>query len=226
MHARRLAGLTVGLLLLLLAPALAGCGGDKEVVTADEGDCIEDVSFSGGIDELPTTDCDQDHVAEVVGTFDHRGGDDFPGEDDISEAANERCGELFEDYVGAPVEETSLAINSINPTEESWEEADDRETICLAVSGDGDDLDQSVEDAAEDFEAEASGGGGGSGGDGEDTSLEDFADLVESCEDGDLADCDQLYLETPVGSEAETVGATCGGQSDDRLNGRCEDELG
>ena len=61
---------------------------------------------------------------------------------------------------------------------------------------------------------------------GEDTSLEDFADLVESCEDGNMADCDQLFFETPVGSEAEDVGRTCGGLGDQTTSGQCEELFG
>ena len=65
-----------------------------------------------------------------------------------------------------------------------------------------------------------------SGDDGEDTSLEDFADDVEACEDGDMAVCDQLFLETPVGSEAEEVGRTCGGEGDETTAGQCEELFG
>ena len=76
-------------------------------------------------------------------------------------------------------------------------------------------------------ETESSGSGSGSGSSsGEDTSLEDFADDVEACEDGDMAVCDQLFLETPIDSEAETVGATCGGRSEERVSGQCETLFG
>ena len=214
MNLRRLSGPVAGL--LLLAFAGVACS-DPEVATAEVGECIESVSFN--VEELPTVDCDDDHEAQVVGTFDHEG-DDFPGEGAIIEEAEEKCQDLFDDFVGAPVEETSLNLNTINPTEETWNEADDRETLCMAVSADGTSLDQSVEDAADDFPFE------GVTDTGEDTSLQDFADLVGQCEGGDLAACDELYFATPVGSEAEIVGATCGGQSDEPLNGSCEAELG
>lgn len=59
-----------------------------------------------------------------------------------------------------------------------------------------------------------------------DASLEDFADLVESCEDGDMADCDELFFVTPVGSAAEDVGRTCGGVGDETTAGRCEELFG
>ena len=62
MTTRRRVGLCAAL--LLLATAGAACG--KEVASAEEGDCIEEVDFVGGVDELPTTDCDEDHVAQVA----------------------------------------------------------------------------------------------------------------------------------------------------------------
>lgn len=226
MNLRRFAGTAAGLTFL----AAAGVACSDSVPTAEEGACIEELSLIGDISELPTVDCDEDHAAQVVGLFDHEGGDDFPGDDEIEEEANERCQELFEDFVGAPVQETSLSFGAINPTEDTWEQADDRETICVATALDGSDLDQSVEDAADDFEAEedAGGGGGGGGGTGgEDTSLDDFADLVESCEGGDMADCDQLYATTPVGSEAEAVALECGGEDPGGQNaGTCEEQFG
>jgi hypothetical protein len=218
MTLRRSIGAAAGL--VLLAAAGAACS-DPQVATAEVGECIESVA-TFNIEELPTVDCSDDHETQVVGAFDHDG-DDFPGDAEILEEAERRCADEFEDFVGAPVEETSLNLSTINPTEETWNEADDRETLCMVLAGDGGNLDRSVEDAAADFPFEGSGGGGGSA---VDTSLDDFADLVDECEGGDLAACDELYFATPVGSEAETVGATCGGQSDERLNGSCEDQLG
>jgi hypothetical protein len=222
MHARRLTGLAAGLILF----ATAGAACSDSVPTAEEGACIEELSFAGGVSELPTTDCDEDHAGQVVGLFDHDGDDDFPGEDVIQEEAIDRCQDLFEDFVGAPVEETSLSIAEINPTEDTWEQADDRETICVATAGDGGDLDQSVEDAADDFEGSGGGLGSGGGG-GDDTSLDDFADLVDSCEGGDMADCDELYATTPAGSEAEAVALECGGEDPGgRHIGDCDAEFG
>jgi hypothetical protein len=229
MNLRRIAGTAAGLTFL----AAAGVACSDSVPTAEEGACIEELSLIGDISELPTVDCDEDHAAQVVGLFDHDGGDDFPGDDEIEEEANERCQELFEDFVGAPVQETSLSFGAINPTEETWEQADDRETICVATALDGSDLDQSIEDAAEEFEAEGVpfeetedeiGDGGDSG---EDTSLDDFADLIDSCEGCDMADCDELFQTTPVGSEAEEIGLSCGGERDSATATQsCEAEFG
>jgi hypothetical protein len=37
-----------------------------------------------------------------------------------------------------------------------------------------------------------------------------FDDYWDSCFDGDWTDCDELYLQSPVGSDYEWFGATCG----------------
>ena len=50
----------------------------------------------------------------------------------------------------------------------------------------------------------------------------EFAALADGCFDGDYAQCDQLYQDTPVGSTYETYGATCGGRLvDTEVRGGC-----
>lgn len=143
---RRPAAVAAGAALLL---ALGACSEEKVVPTADTGDCIESIS-TGLVSQIDTVDCDDPHEAQVVGTFDHEDGD-FPGADAISATANEKCATFFEEFVGAPFLETNLSIRMLNPTEETWNEADDRETICIVVRDDGADLTESVEDNAENF---------------------------------------------------------------------------
>jgi hypothetical protein len=47
-----------------------------------------------------------------------------------------------------------------------------------------------------------------------------LAPLVAACESGDLTACDDLYLQTPVGSEDESLGSTCGGRAPETF-GHC-----
>ena len=139
------AGLAAGVVLLL---GLGACSQDPEVPTAEVGDCIESIGLV--VDELPTVDCDEPHEVQVVGLFEHEG-DDFPGDEAISQEAFDECLELFENFVGAPFEETSLSVLPITPTEESWNEADDRESICVAGRNDSEQLTETVEDNAASF---------------------------------------------------------------------------
>lgn len=232
MNARRFAGIAAGLTLLSVAGA--ACSDDESVFNAEVGECVESISdLTGNISELPESDCTEEHEGEIFFLFEHEGDDDdFPGESALQDEAGEECtGDAFEDYMGVSYQETTIDIALISPSSQSWGQGD-RETICVAAVP-GETVDESFEGNGEDFPLESgsddsddSDDSGGSSGSGEDTSLDDFADDVEDCEGGDLAACDQLYLETPVGSEAEAVGASCGGQSDTPLNGSCESELG
>lgn len=49
--------------------------------------------------------------------------------------------------------------------------------------------------------------------------------LYDSCAAGELADCDQLYLSAPFGSDFEEFGSTCGGTSDPMYGG-CTGDFG
>ena len=53
----------------------------------------------------------------MAAVFDMSGGDDFPGVDDVDQAAIQGCPEDTVTY--------------LFPTEESWEQIDDREIVCL-----------------------------------------------------------------------------------------------
>ena len=48
----------------------------------------------------------------------------------------------------------------------------------------------------------------------------DLDELHSACEDGDMEACDDLYFESPVGSDEEEFGSTCGGRRDEQ-NGDC-----
>ena len=109
---------------------------------ADVGDCIEKLE-SGSVDELDKVDCDESHVAEVFAVPELEDGD-FPGVDEITDLAAEACLGEFEDYVGVSYDDSVYEIFPIAPSEESWDEADDREVICLAGNPDQSELEGSI----------------------------------------------------------------------------------
>jgi hypothetical protein len=206
----------------LVAPALlAACGEDDEsVFNAEVGECIESLSdLTGQISELPEVDCDEPHEGEVIFLFEHDDADEFPGLAEVTTEAEEECeGDAFEDYIGVSFDETAILVQPITPTEETWD-AGDRESVCVAHLL-GEEVDESFEGNGEDYPLGSIGPGGGGG------EPQDFSELIDECEGGDNAACDQLYFQTPVGSEEERIGATCGGRSDEALNGTCESVLG
>jgi hypothetical protein len=244
MKLRRLTGAAAGL--ILLAAGAVACSDDESVFNAEVGECIESISdLSGNISELPETECTEDHEAEIFFLFEHEGDDDdFPGSSDLEEEAAEDCaGDEFEDYFGVPYSETAIDISMVTPSEESWGEGD-RETICIGFVPD-EEVDESLEGNGDDYPLEGADTGDEeeddatttTDGDEEEedttgtTSLgglteAEIDELVESCEGGDLADCDQLYRDTNVGTPEEEIGATCGGRSEELLNGACESTLG
>jgi hypothetical protein len=48
----------------------------------------------------------------------------------------------------------------------------------------------------------------------------DLDALHDLCEEGDMGACDELYFESPIGSDEEEFGSTCGGRQDE-TNGDC-----
>lgn len=209
---------------LALLLAAGACSDDESVFNAEVGECVESLSdLTGSVSELPEVECTDEHEGEIFFLFEHEGDDDdFPGTSALQEEAAEDCtGDEFEDYVGVGYLETEIDVAFITPSEQSWGEGD-RETICVLRLPSGQTVDESFEGNGEDFPLSSGGGdtGGDTGGG------EDFSALVDECEGGDNAACDELYFRTPVGSEEERIGATCGGRSDEELNGSCVSTLG
>ncbi|MCI0425566.1 MAG: septum formation family protein, partial [Actinobacteria bacterium] len=83
---------------------LAACA-QGNVFTLEPGTCFDDVDAffeedSEGVSDVPTVDCEDPHDNEVYATFDVADGE-FPGVDALVAEADERCLDVFEDYVGA-----------------------------------------------------------------------------------------------------------------------------
>lgn len=113
-----------------LMGSLAAC---NQVATAEVGACTNTSDLQGEITDIPTVDCSEEHDAQVIGKFDLDDGD-FPGEDAIATAAEEGCREQFESFIGISYDESSLLMNFIGPNQSTWEQANDREVICFAIS--------------------------------------------------------------------------------------------
>lgn len=115
--------------------SIAACGG--QVASADVGACINSADVSGDeITDIPTVDCSEEHDAQVFFKFDMDDGD-FPGNEAVSTAAQEKCIPAFGDFVGTDYQESSLDIRFIGPSQDTWDQADDREVICFLVTMDG-----------------------------------------------------------------------------------------
>ncbi len=124
-----------------------GVGGEEtSVFDLEVGDC-----FSAGGDPVATVtviDCEDAHIYEVFAVFDHEADDDqtYPGADAILEYADARCQPLFEDYVRTDYQTSIYWITSVTPSEETWDDGDDREIVCTLKLGEaGDETSGSAE---------------------------------------------------------------------------------
>lgn len=125
-----------------LAATLSACS--PSVPTAEVGACTNLDDLEGEIFEFVTVDCSEPHDAQFVGKFelDHP---EFPGEDTIHAEAEAGCAERFESFVGVPEEESELVFDYFAPDQELWDDANDREVLCVAFLVDGSTTTESFE---------------------------------------------------------------------------------
>jgi len=122
-------------------------GEEVSVFRVREGDCFDDPEGEE-VREVEVIPCDEPHDNEVYALVELDDDDDFPGEDQVAEEAQELCFEAFEDYVGIPYEESVFLSLQLTPSEEGWADGD-REAVCVLYDADQDKLDESAEGAEE-----------------------------------------------------------------------------
>ncbi len=139
--------LLLGVFLVLSFGLLAACSDDsggRSVFDLEVGDCFDDPTSTGTVQDVPIVDCAEPHDNEVTHLFDVEG-DEFPGEDTIRTEAEATCEEEFANYVGVPFSESELTGGALLvPTEQSWENGD-REVVCAVWNPDFSKLEGSVE---------------------------------------------------------------------------------
>jgi len=118
-HSLRATAWVAGAALVVLTAA--ACMGTS-VFELKVGDCIEDPNLTEEFTEIGTVqrvDCSEPHYGRVLALFDVEDSEDseFPGLDEMNSIANERC----------PPEASDILV----PSERSWNEAGDREIICV-----------------------------------------------------------------------------------------------
>ena len=118
--------------------------GSVDAFEIQVGDCYDDrVTLSDDVSDVPGVPCTVAHDNEVFATFDVASSE-WPGEDRITELADDGWLERFEGYVGATYEESVLYITTLMPSEGSWNQIGDREVVCVAYHMEGDKLTSSV----------------------------------------------------------------------------------
>lgn len=135
---------------------------DVDPNTLKPGDCFNDPEAEATeVEELEAVPCDEPHDNEVFHVFDLDDGD-YPGDDEAKELGLDGCEPELEAYIGASAEEAGLAIVPVTPTEQSWNDLDDRTVICALYKADGTELTGSFK-----------GGGAAGGQEGQSTETED-----------------------------------------------------
>jgi Septum formation len=125
---------------------LGACGGGAEVVALGVGDCLDKSELEGSeVTEVETTECSEPHDAEVFASLEHADGD-YPGREAVEKEAQEECTARFEEFVGVPYAESEIYFSTLSPTEEGWDRADDRTSLCILLTDEP--VSESLEGAA------------------------------------------------------------------------------
>lgn len=125
-HARRAAAVAAA---ALAVPFLAACGSTVQAFEA--GECLDLSDATGStVAEIPTVDCEDEHTGEVYHVHTFEDGD-FPGASEIATGLETACADAFEGYVGTDYASSQYMVQLRTPTQETWDEADDREGVCI-----------------------------------------------------------------------------------------------
>lgn len=106
-----------------------------EALDLQLGDCFNDPA-SAEVETVIVVPCDADHDFEVYHLFELPDGE-YPGPEKLEEQWIQGCLPEFEPFVGVSFDESGLDISAIFPTEQSWEDLDDREVLCSVTAVDG-----------------------------------------------------------------------------------------
>jgi len=118
----------------------AGCSANS-VLDLKVGDCLNQSDLEGdtgdsGADEVSSVEaveCSEEHDAEIFAEHEFSG-DDYPGLTAVQEESQEVCTEKFEEFIGVPYLESELYFTMLYPSQQSWDDADDRTTLCIVLS--------------------------------------------------------------------------------------------
>ncbi|GAB3742382.1 septum formation family protein [Nocardiopsis nanhaiensis] len=105
---------------------------DTNVNLLTVGDCLHELEFDEDdtVATVPVVDCSEPHELEVYADGDLDADGDYPGFDEVADMVDEECVDMYEGFVGVPLEESVLAITTLFPSDETWD-AGDRDFLCI-----------------------------------------------------------------------------------------------
>lgn len=98
------------------------------------GDCFDLVTDQNNASLYSS--CDVLHTYEAFGVVTLTDAT-WPGDDAVSDKGFDGCKNMFLGYVGTNYGTSSYDIYLITPSEQTWNEMNDREVLCLVYPGDG-----------------------------------------------------------------------------------------
>jgi hypothetical protein len=111
-----------------------GQGTGKGSVSAFDlavGDCLNGLKAGSNLSSLPRVPCTEPHEGEVFAVFDLPAGA-YPGESRLADQARRQCADRFEGYAPSAVDDTSIELFFLHPTQLSWAQGD-HEVTCVAT---------------------------------------------------------------------------------------------
>ena len=132
----------VGIAAAILIATLTGVDRDGDgrltepasisVFDVQVGDCLESVEADAQTSSLDGVPCSDPHVGEAVARFSLPEGA-YPGDDAVLATGDDRCPQALAERV-RPAQRQGLEDFYLYPTQTSWEQQDDREIVCIALS--------------------------------------------------------------------------------------------
>lgn len=132
--------------LVIATAGLIAAGCSSTVFDLETGNCLNfpadsDLNESFELSTVDIVECNEPHQGEVVGTLQVSGSDfadteedAFPGQSVLEEKAADTCLSAFEEYIGIDYDSSELDMYPLTPTDESWNKANDRTIVCVAVN--------------------------------------------------------------------------------------------
>ncbi len=108
-----------------------------------KGDCIDLLALDGyddspegdefEVESVPVVPCGEPHTGEVYAELVMEG-NEFPGAEAMAKKFDEWCYAEFEKFIGLSYDESVYGYTGFYPTQETWDQLDDRTLQCIVSS--------------------------------------------------------------------------------------------
>lgn len=108
-----------------------------------KGDCIDLLALDGygdaaegeefEVETVPVVPCAEPHTGEVYSETTLKG-DKYPGKKSVDKTFDDWCYDEFEKFVGLSYDESEYGYTGFYPTQDTWEQLDDRTIQCIVSS--------------------------------------------------------------------------------------------